>query len=53
MATSSKRAYAIPRSAAPEPLPLRQSTADLHLHPNTVLAQSLWGLWVLVLTRCV
>ena len=53
MTTSSKRAYAIPRSAAPEPLPLRQSTADLHLHPNTVLAQSLWGLWVLVLTRCV
>ena len=28
----SKRAYAIPRSAAPEPLPLRQATADLYLH---------------------
>ena len=28
MAISSKRAYAIPRSAAPEPLPLQQATAD-------------------------
>ena len=64
MATSSKRAYAIPKSAAPchtqfcvpEPLPLRQSTADSYLHrrhSNTVLSQSLWGLWVLVLTRYV
>ena len=35
----------------PKPLPLRQSTADLYLcrrHSNTVLSQSLWGLWVLV-----
>ena len=35
----------------PEPLPLQQSTADLCLHrrhSNTVLTQSLWGLWVLV-----
>ena len=34
----------------PEPLPLQQSTADLFVHrrlSNTVLAQSLWGLWVL------
>ena len=45
MATSSKRAYAIPRSAAPEPLPLQHSTADLYCHrrhSNTVLSQSLW-----------
>ena len=28
MATSSKRAYAIPRSAAPRALPLQQFTAD-------------------------
>ena len=34
----SKRAYGIPRSAAPEPLPLRQATADPYLqrrHSNT------------------
>ena len=40
----------------PEPLPLQQSTADLYLHrrhSNTVLAQSLWGLWVLVHTMFV
>ena len=40
----------------PEPLPLRQSTADPDLHrrhSETVLAQSLWGLWVLVHTRFV
>ena len=45
MVTSSKRAYAISRYTAPEPLTLQQSTADLclHLRPsNTVLAQSLW-----------
>ena len=56
MVTSSKRAYAIPRSAAPEPPPLWQTTADPYLHrrhSNTVLSQSLWGLWVLVLTRFV
>ena len=37
----------------PEPLPLQQSTADPYLlrkSPNTVLSQSLWGLWVLVHT---
>ena len=36
--TSSMRAYAIPRSIAPEPLPLWQATADLYLcrrHSNT------------------
>ena len=40
----------------PEPLPLRQSTADPYLlrrQSDTVLPQSLWGLWVLVLTRFV
>ena len=37
----------------PEPLPLQQTTVDQYLlrrHPNTVLSQSLWGLWVLVHT---
>ena len=44
MVTSSKRAYAIPRSADPY----------LHRrHSNTVLSQSLWDLWVLVHTRFV
>ena len=40
----------------PEPLPLRQATADLYLcrkHLNTVLVQSLWELWVLVCTSFV
>ena len=40
----------------PELLPLQQSTADLYprrRHSNTVLSQSLWGLWVLVCTRFV
>ena len=40
----------------PEPLTLQQATADPYLcrrHSNTVLAQSLWGLWVLVCTRFV
>ena len=37
-ATSSKRAYAVPRSAAPRaPAP-----AAVHCSPNTVLTQSLW-----------
>ena len=63
MATSSMRAYAIPKSAAPSPsllhpehLPLWPPTADQYLHrrySNTVLTQSLWGLWVLVCTRFV
>ena len=54
MVTTFKRAYAIPRSAAPRALPLQQSTADAYLlrrHSHTVLALSLWGLWVLVHTR--
>ena len=40
----------------PEPLLPQQSTADLYLlrgHPNTVLSQSLWSIWVLVRTRYV
>ena len=55
MATSSKRAYAIPRSTAPRaPAP-----AAVHCWPvplqetHTVLSQSLWGLWVLLCTRFV
>ena len=56
MVTSSKKAYAIPRSTAPRTPAHGQSTADLYLlrrHSNTVLSQSLWGLWVLVLTKFV
>ena len=57
MATSSKRAYAIPKSAAPRaPMPVWQSTADPYHHrrcSNTVLSQSLWGPWVLVHTSFV
>ena len=56
MATSSNRVMPYPGLLHPEPLPLQQPTADLYLlrrHPNTVLAQSLWGLWVLVHTRYV
>ena len=63
MAASSKRAYAIPKSAAPSPsllcpesLPLWQSTADPYLHKrhsNPVLSQSLQSLWVLVQTKFV
>ena len=54
--TSSKRAYAIPMSAASRAVPQVQSTADLYLHrrcTNTILSQSVRGLWVLVCTRFV
>ena len=54
MVTSSKRAYAIPKSAAPRAPARQQSTADPDLHrrpSNTVLSQFLWGLWVLVCIR--
>ena len=54
--TSSKRLMPYPGLLHPEPLPLQQSTADPYLcrrHSNTVLSQSLWGLWVLVHTRFV
>ena len=54
MVISSKKAYATPKSTAPRTLPLQQSTADPYLHrrhSNTVLSQSLWGLWVLVHIR--
>ena len=43
MVTHSKRAYAIPKSAAPRALHQWQSTADLYLHrrhSNTVLSSS-------------
>ena len=57
LVTSSKRAYAIHRSTAPRASSLlQQSTADPYLlrrHPNIVLSQFLWGLWVLVCTRSV
>ena len=54
MATSSKRAYAIPSLLHPEPLSLQQTTADLYLHRRcSVLSQFLWGPWVLVHTRLV
>ena len=65
MLTFSKRAYAVPNSATPShtqvcciysPLPLGQSSANPYLHrrcSNTVLSQSLQGLWVLVHTRFV
>ena len=56
MATSSKRLMLCPGLLHPESLPLRLATADPYLHrrhSNTVLAQSLWGLWVLVHTRFV
>ena len=56
MATTSKELMPWPGLLHPEPLPPQQSTADPHLprrHPNTVLPQSLWGLWVLVCTRFV
>ena len=41
-------------SPHPEPLSLRQTTADPYLHrrcSNTILSQSLWGPWVLVHIR--
>ena len=44
-----------PSLVHPEPLPLQQSIADPYLHrrhSNTVLSQSLWGLWVLVHKVC-
>ena len=50
MVTSSKRAYAIPKSAAPRAPSLQRSIADPYLHrrhSNPVLFQSLWafGSW--------
>ena len=59
MATSSKRAYAIHRCAAPRaPAPAAghcwpPPPPQFCLSSNTVLSQSLWGLWVLVCTRFV
>ena len=54
MVTSSKRAYAIPTLTAPRaPAPAAVHCCLLRRHSNTVLAQSLWDLWVLVRTRFV
>ena len=56
MVSSSKRAYATPRSAASRAPPLWPSTSDPYLRRRcsiTVLPQSLWGPWVLVHTRLV
>jgi len=62
MATSSKRAYAIPKSAAPSHTQVCCTQSPcLCLSPlltnrrrsNTILSQSLWSLWVLVHTRFV
>ena len=53
MATSSKRANAIPRSAAPR-APVPEADHRRPVPPQerlTVLSQSLWGPWVLVHTR--
>ena len=47
MVTSSKRAYAIPRSTAP------RAPEPAAVHTQTQFSQSLWGLWVLVYTRFV
>ena len=56
LVTSSERAYAIPSSAAPRAPALAAVHCNLNhcrRHSNTVLAQSLWSLWVLVHTRFV
>ena len=53
IATSSKRANAIPRSAAPR-APVPEADHRRPVPPQerlTVLSQSLWGPWVLVHTR--
>ena len=49
MVTSSKRAYATPKAAAPEPLPLWQFSADPYLHrrhsnTSTILSVSVGSL---------
>ena len=56
MVTSSKRACVIPRVCCTQSPGPAASTADLYLlrkPSNAVLAQPLWGLWVLVRTRFV
>ena len=56
MATSPRGLMPYPGLLNSEPLLLQQSTADPYCHrrySNTVLAQSLWGLWVLICTRFV
>jgi len=54
METSSMRASAITRSAAPRasaPVAVQCWPIPHRRHSNTVLSQSLWGLWVLLCTR--
>ena len=56
MVTPPRRLMPYPGLLHAETLPLQQSTAYPYLcrrHSNPVLAQSLWGLWVLVHTRFV
>ena len=56
MATSSKRAYSIPKSAAPRAsVPVADHCPPVSPQETLkhVLCQSLWGLWVLVHTRFV
>ena len=56
MVTSFKKACAIPRSTAsraPALTAVRCWPVPPQENPNTVLSQSLWGLWVLVRTRFV
>ena len=54
MVTSPRGLMPYPGLLHPEPLHLQQSTADpCRRHSNTVLAQSLWCLWVLVCTKFV
>ena len=55
-ATSSKRAYATPRSAAPRaPAPAAGHSCPMpsRRHSHAALAQSPWGVWVLMCTRLV
>ena len=56
MVTSSKSAYVIPRSTtprAPAPEAVHCRSVPCRRHSNTVLSQSMWGLWVLVYPRFV
>ena len=56
MVTCSRELMPYPDLLHPEPLLLRQATADWDLHrrhSDTVLVQSLWGLWVLMSIRFV
>ena len=55
MVASSKRSYSIHRSTtprAPAPEAVHCRSVPCRRHSNTVLSQSLWGLWVLVHKVC-